>query len=104
MKKKNNDFGLRLEQKCKAEGISVNQLAKTISVSAKTVYGWIGANARLPREPMHIKALSQALGVSVNWLLFGEEEQPVSIDSLFSKAEIHTGTYTITISRVEPKK
>jgi len=104
MKKKNNDFGKRLEELCKENGVSVNELSRSISVSSKTVYEWIGSTGRLPRDPEHLKALAKFFSVSLEFLLFGEVSQMTSIDSLFSKTEIHTGLYEITIKKAEPKK
>lgn len=102
MKKKKNDFGKRLEALCKARGISANELSRKISVSSKTIYEWIGASGRIPRDPEHLRALSQLFSVSIEFLLFGEERS-ITIDSLISKTEIHTGLYEITIKKAIPK-
>lgn len=103
MKKKKNDFGKRLEVLCKEKGISVIELSRRISVSSKTLYEWLGASGRLPRDPEHLRALSEFFSVSIEFLLFGEESR-ITIDSLISKTEIHTGLYEITIKRATPKK
>lgn len=102
MKKKKNDFGKRLEELCKQKSISVSELSRRIGVSSKTIYEWMGADGRLPRDPDHLKALSEFFGVSLEHLLFGEETR-ITIDSLISKTEVHTGLYEITIRRATPK-
>ncbi len=99
---KKNEFGQRLEKLCKERGIAVNELARRISISSKTVHEWVGLSGRLPRNPEHIKALAQFFGVTVNFLLFGEESH-INLESLISKTEIHTGLYEISIRRVSPK-
>ena len=97
-----NEFGERLERLCKERGIAVNELARRISVSSKTVHEWVGTSGRLPRNPEHIKALSKFFNVSLDFLLFGEENQ-INLESLISKTELHTGLYEISIRRVSKK-
>lgn len=99
---KKNEFGERLEKLCKERGIAVNELARRISISSKTVHEWVGTSGRLPRNPQHLKALSQFFSVSVDFLLFGEENQ-ITLDGLISKTDLHTGLYEISIRRVSPK-
>ena len=104
MKNKNNNFGKRLEELCKKKGVSVNQLSRGISVSSSTCYEWMGASGRIPRDPEHLRALSKFFSVSLEFLLFGEDSEVVTIDSLLSKTELHTGLYEITIKRADLKK
>lgn len=99
---KKNEFGQRLERLCKERGIAVNELARRISISSKTVHEWVGSSGRLPRNPDHIKALAQFFNVGVEFLLFGEENH-INLESLISKSEIHTGLYEISIRRVSKK-
>ena len=99
---KRNEFGERLERLCKERGIAVNELARRISISSKTVHEWVGTSGRLPRNPQHLKALSQFFGVSLDFLLFGEENH-INLENLISKTELHTGLYEISIRRVSQK-
>lgn len=104
MKKKNNDFGKRLEELCKERRISVNELSRNISVSSKTVYEWMGTAGRLPRDPEHLRSLAAYFSVSIEFLLFGEPPEVISLDNLLFKTEIHKGFYEITIKKADLKK
>lgn len=99
---KKNEFGERLEKLCKERGIAVNELARRISISSKTVHEWVGTSGRLPRNPQHLKALAQFFGVSLDFLLLGEENH-INLENLISKTELHTGLYEISIRRVSQK-
>ena len=100
--KKTSDFGARLETLCRDRGIPINELARRISVSSTTVHEWIGKSGRLPRNPDHLKKLSDFFRVSLEFLLFGEEQNP-SIEAFLQKSEIHTGLHAITINKVSQK-
>ncbi len=100
--KKTSDFGTRLETLCRDRGIPINELARRISVSSTTVHEWIGKSGRLPRNPDHLKKLSDFFNVSLEFLLFGEEQNS-SLEAFLQKSEIHTGLYEITIKKVSQK-
>ncbi len=102
MKKEIADFGERLEGLCKDRGISINELSRRIGVSSKTVHTWVGKNGASPRRPDDLKKLCEFFDVSLEFLVFGEERSE-NIEALFSKSEIHTGLYEITIKRVAKK-
>lgn len=99
--KKTESFGTRLERLCKERGIPVSELARRIGVSPKSAHNWTAGS--LPRNSVHLKKLCEFFSVSPNYLLWGEENKPITIDSLISKSEIHTGMYEITIKKVAPK-
>jgi len=102
MKKLSGDFGERLEKLCKDRGISINELSRRIGVSSKTVHTWVGKNGSTPRRPDDLKKLCDFFGVSLEFLVFGEDRSE-NIEALFSKSEVHTGLYEITIKRVAKK-
>lgn len=101
--KKKNDFGRRIEMLCEQKEISPNELARRISIPRTSVHEWVGASGRIPRDPQHLKKLCDFFGVSASFLLWGEDEKIMTIDSLISKTEIHTGLYEITLKKVDPK-
>lgn len=53
-------------------GISASQLAKRASVPKQSLGNWIAGNT--PRDPRQIKRVADALGVSLDHLLFGDGE------------------------------
>jgi len=100
--KKITDFGTRLEKLCKERGISINELARRLSISSKTVHEWVGKSGRLPRNPEHLRKLSIFFSVSIEFLLFGKEKDLIFFDSIFLRSDMHTGYYEITIKRITP--
>lgn len=101
--KKNSDFGMRLENLCEERGIPINQLARRLSISPKTIYEWMGKSGRLPRKPEHLKSLCRFFGVSLEYLLFGEESSN-ELKNLVEKIDLHTGVYEISLKRISPRK
>ncbi len=100
--KKTSDFGTQLEKLCRERGISINELARRLSISSKTVHEWVGKSGRLPRNPEHLKKLSEFFSISIEFLLFGKERDRIFLDSLFVHSDVHTGLYEITIKRIAP--
>lgn len=98
--KKTTDFGTQLEKLCRERGISINELARRLSISSKTVHEWVGKSSRLPRNPEHLKKLSEFFSVSLEYLLFGKECDRIFSDSFSMRSDIHTGLYEITIKKV----
>jgi len=97
-------FGENLDALCSARNLSARKLAKDLRVPHKTVTEWIGAGARMPRDPTVLKQLATYFGVSTHFLLFGEEDPTHSLRGLLEKTEIHTGLYEISIRKVKEKK
>lgn len=92
-------FGEHLRALLKERRLSIRGLARAIEAPPKTVQEWV-ANARLPRKADHLKRLAEILGVSVHFLLFGEEDPKSHLGLLLHKTEIHSGTYEITIRKL----
>ena len=66
----NDDIRTRLRQRRKALGLTQHQLAKMIDVTNMTVYFWETGRVR-PWETL--AKMAAALGVTVDWLLTGQE-------------------------------
>lgn len=98
------DFGETLQLLCQRKGLTQKQLAKSIGVSAKTIQEWFGKSGRVPRDPKHLKSLSDFFNVSIHFLLFGEEDPNHLITEILDKTEIHTGLYEISIKKVKVSK
>lgn len=86
-----------LRQKAKTTG----DLAKEINVSPKTINDWL--TGRTPRDLDAVKRCAEYLGVSVHFLLYGEDDRSNLIEQVLEKTELHTGLYEISIRKVSPK-
>lgn len=96
-------FGENLKLLMQQKNLSASRMAKDIGVSAKTILEWTGKGGRMPRDPNHIKSLCDYFQVSTHQLLFGEDDPRSSIEAILDKTEVHTGTYELTIKRVNIK-
>jgi transcriptional regulator with XRE-family HTH domain len=96
-------FGKNLESLMKQRPVSARALAKKLNIPYKTVQEWIGADARMPRNPDILKDLAEYFDCSVYYLLFGREDPKSMIGEILEKTEIHTGLYEITIKRIKTK-
>lgn len=86
-----------LRQKAKTTG----DLAKEINVSPKTINDWL--TGRTPRDLDAVRKCAEYLGVSVHFLLYGEDDRLNLIEQVLEKTEIHTGLYEISIRKVSSK-
>jgi transcriptional regulator with XRE-family HTH domain len=68
------EIWVRVKQKLDEMGKSQNELARVIGVSSAQASAWV-VNDRIPRADDCLK-IADYLGVSVRWLLTGEEEEP----------------------------
>jgi len=96
-------FGEQLKLLMEQRNLSAAKLAKAIGCSPKTVLEWVDRGGRMPRDPAHIRALCDYFQVSTHQLLFGEDDPRSSIGAFLDKTEIHSGTYELTIKRVNIK-
>ena len=96
-------FGENLKLLMQQKNLSATRMAKDIDVSAKTVLEWIGKDGRIPRDPAHIRSLCNYFQVSTHFLLYGEDDPHGILNTILDKTEIHTGTYELTIKRVNIK-
>jgi len=97
-----SEFGRTLKRLMNENKLTVNELGERINVSPKSLSEWV-AKGRMPRDPEVLKRLSEELGVSVHMLLYGVDDASATIATLFQKTLLHTGTYEITVAKVEKK-
>lgn len=66
-----SNFADRFKQARINAGVSISSIAKEMGISVQSVYGW--AEGSIPKAE-RIERLAELLGVSLQWLAFGEGE------------------------------
>lgn len=97
-------FGEILKTLMSERNVTTSMLAQSIGFSKKTIQEWLGPQGRVPRDLSAIKKLSEFFDCSTHFILFGEEDPRLQKNEAFSGAEVHTGTYEITIKKVSKEK
>ncbi|MBY0315656.1 MAG: helix-turn-helix domain-containing protein [Bdellovibrionales bacterium] len=77
---------------------SLKALSKATGVPASTLGEWV--NNRTPKNPVHTQKVAQHLGVSMHFLLFGEEDRQEPITKIMTE-DFFKGTFEISIKRVK---
>jgi transcriptional regulator with XRE-family HTH domain len=96
------EFAKTLKTLIRQQASSVNELAREINVSPKTINDWL--TGRTPRDLDAVKRCAEFFKVSVHFLLYGEEDKKNLIEELLEKTELHTGLYEITVRKVSSKR
>lgn len=89
----------------KEQGVSFSSIAKRARIPTSTLSAWAG-NQR-PTDFAALKRLSEALGKSVSFLLYGEDDQVILQSSTRQLLDLFDGRFEIEIhvkKIVEPKK
>jgi transcriptional regulator with XRE-family HTH domain len=81
----------------KKKGIRIAELSKATGVPRTTLNEW--SSNRSPKNPMQLRAVANYLGVSIHFLLFGEEDQQEPIQKIM-KEEFFNGTFEVNIRRI----
>ncbi|CAK9252018.1 unnamed protein product [Sphagnum jensenii] len=92
------DFAHRLKDLMRKRGLRTVDLARGIDRSPKTLSDWLAG--RLPRDFEGIRAAAKFLGVSVHYMLYGEEDTATPLNKLYEAATI-TGVYELTVKKVK---
>lgn len=79
---------------------TLKEISKATGVPASTLAEW-QAN-RTPKNPNQVRAVAKFLGVSLHYLIFGEEDNQDPISKLI-KEDAFSGTFEINIKRVREK-
>lgn len=95
------EFDKTLKRLIRERGTTTGELAKKINVPSKTISDWL--TGRTPRDLDAVKRCAEALGVSVHYILYGEDDRKSLIGEILEKTEIHTGMYEVSIRRVTSK-
>ena len=90
-------LGSKLNQLCKAQGLSLSRLAKEAGVPMQTLHAW-WATGRKSINPDQIKKVASVLKISVHELLFDERDPHESVGVEILK-EIFSGDVRIVLRR-----
>jgi transcriptional regulator with XRE-family HTH domain len=93
-------IGKVLQQLLKEKNMSLRQLSKLSGVPASNLTEWT-AN-RSPKNPVQVRKVAEALGVTLHFLLFGESDAQEPIQKIL-KEDFFQGTFEITVKRVKVK-
>lgn len=95
-------IGVVLKRLMKEKKISVKALSKESGVPVSTIHEW--QNGRSPRNVVQAKNVADILGISLNRLLFDEDEKHdvISLSSIL-KEDVFSGVFEINIKRVRNK-
>lgn len=93
-------IGTVLKKQLKENAMTLRQLSKLSGVPVSTLSEW--SSNREPKSPTQIKKVAQALGVSMHYLLFGEDDNQEPLQKLL-KEDIFQGTFEISIKKVKLK-
>ena len=79
---------------------SIKEVAKATGVPNSTLSEWL--NNRTPKNPEQVRSVAKFLGVSLHFLLFGEEDSEEPLHKLL-KEDVFNGTFEINIKTVKIK-
>lgn len=90
-----------LKQLMKERKISLRELAKSTAIQPSTLSGW--NNGSSPRDLSEVCQCARYLGVSMEYLLFGEEPDSLPLEQLLTE-KVFDGFLKVKIERVINKK
>lgn len=85
----------------KSQRIKASDLSKATGIPAATLSSLL--NGGQTQKPEHLLALSQYFKVSIEFLLFGEDERRPTLDEVFTEG-IFSGWLKVTIEKAIPDK
>lgn len=94
-------LGLKLNQLCKAQGLSLSRLAKEAGVPMQTVHAW--TTGRKSINPDQIRKVAMVLKVSIHQLIF-DEPDPYEVAGDEILKEIFSGDVRVTLHRIERRR
>lgn len=86
----------------KKRGMTLRELAKLAKVPASNISGWAVPGAR-PKDILKVASVADALGVSLNFLLFGKPEKKINLDELPTEV-VMAGVYKLKLERIIQQK
>ena len=93
-------IGKTLQLLLKEKKMSLRELAKASGVPASNLTEWSGN--RVPKNPLQVRRVAEALGVTMHFLLFGEVDSQEPIQKIL-KEDWFQGTFEITVKKVKVK-
>ena len=91
-------IGSTLKALLKVRRMTLKEVSKATGVPSSTLSEWL--NNRSPKNPEQIRKVAQYMGVSLHYLLFGEEDAQEPIQKIL-KEDFFQGTFEISIKRVK---
>ncbi len=89
-----------LKQLLKERGMTLRELSKRSGVPVSTLSEW--SSNREPKSPTQTRKVAAALGVSMHYLIFGEDDGQEPLQRLL-KEDLFQGTFEITVKKVRMK-
>jgi transcriptional regulator with XRE-family HTH domain len=89
-----------LKSLLKEHSMSLRELSKTSGVPVSTLSEW--SSNRSPKNSLQTKRVAEALGVTMHYLIFGEDDEQEPIQKIL-KEDFFSGTFEITVKRVKTK-
>lgn len=93
--------GVTLRELLVEKRYSLKEVSKGSGVPSSTLSEWL--SNRTPRNPVQVRRVADFLGVSLHYLLFGEEDRKEPLTALL-KEDVFNGTFEISIRRVRAAK
>ncbi len=81
-------------------GMTLREISKVSGVPVSTLSEW--SSNRNPKNPLQTKKVAEALGVTMHFLIFGEDDSQEPIQKIL-KEDFFSGTFEMTIKRVRVK-
>lgn len=91
-------IGTILSKLLEEQRVTLKALSKSTGVPSSTIGEW--KLNRMPKNPEQVRKVSQFFGVSLHYLLFGEEDREEPFQKIL-KEEMFSGTFEISIKRVK---
>ena len=85
----------------KSKHMTLKELSVATSISPSTLSGW--KNGASPRDLGELRTCAQYFGVSIDYLLFGEDSTQANLESLLTE-NVFDGFLKVKIERVIQKK
>lgn len=85
----------------KKRGMTLRKLAKLAKVPASNISGWAVPGSK-PKDILQVSAVADALGVSLNFLLFGKPDKKINLDELPTEV-VMSGVYKLKLERIIPQ-
>lgn len=96
-------IGAVLTRLVKEKRMTVKELSKATGIAVSTLHEW--SSGRTPRDPVQVKKVADALGVSLNKLLFDEPDLQEAVNlTQILKEDVFSGVFQIDIRRVKMKE
>ena len=104
---KKNPFSRILTSVMKEKGVTVRRAAKMAGIGTSTIDSW--RSGALPQDYLAVKKLAKGLGISMSFLLTGEDEsrpeEIPTISEVFESGEVMFDGYAkIIVHRLVPRK